>query len=131
MGVHDLNNALLKLAQDLGFLPTLSHRLGIEALREISKHASVPLKKVRRWNNNRNYRLTHGDSNRPCFIDKEGRDFLSNVFAQDPRPSLEQMQALALALGVKQMYVCRFFRRRRYMAKQKAQGATADSFMVF
>ena len=131
MGAHDLNNTLLKLAQDMGLLPTPSHRLGIQALREISKHANVPLQKVRRWNNQRNYRMTRGGINRPYFIDKEGRDFLSDVFAQDPRPSLEQMQALALALGVKQTYVCRFFRRRRYMAKQKAQGATADSFMVF
>ena len=98
MGAHDLNNTLLKLAQDLGLLPTLSHRLGIQALREISKHANVPLQKVRRWNNQRNYRMTHGGIKRPYFVDKEGRDFLSDVFAQDPRPSLEQMQALALAL---------------------------------
>ena len=131
MGAHDLNNTLLKLAQDLGLLPTLSHRLGIQALREISEHANVPLQKVRRWNNQRNYRMTRGGIIRPYFIDKEGRDFLSDVFAQDPRPSLQQMQALALALGVKQTYVSRFFRRRRYIAKQKAQGATADSFMVF
>ena len=130
MGSHDLNNLLLKLANDLEFLPTPSHRLGIQALREISKHANVPLQKVRRWNKQRNYRMTHGGIKRPYFVDKEGRDFLSDVFAQDPRPSLEQMQALALALGVKQTYVCRFFRRRRYIAKQKAQGATADSFIV-
>ena len=130
MGSHDLNNLLLKLANDLEFLPTPSHRLGIQALREISKHANVPLQKVRRWSNQRNYRMTHGGINRPYFVDKEGLDFLSDVFAQNPRPSLKQMQALALGLGVKQTYVCRFFRRRRYIAKQKAQGATADSFIV-
>ena len=87
MTAHDLNAALLAHARALGLLPTATHRLGIDALRQISLASGTPLKALRRWNNQRNYRLAHEVRKRPCFVDKDGRDFLRAAFQQDANPS--------------------------------------------
>lgn len=130
MTAHDLNNALLDRARALGLLPTPTHRLGIDALRKLSSATGTPLKVLRRWNNQRNYRLTHEVRKRPCFVDKDGRDFLRAVFQQDTHPSVAMMHELAAALGVRATDVAKYFRRLRYVARQRALGEAVLDFII-
>lgn len=130
MTAHDLNAALLAHARALGLLPTATHRLGIDALRQISLASGTPLKALRRWNNQRNYRLAHEVRKRPCFVDKDGRDFLRAAFQQDANPSPAMRAELAAALGVGARDVSTYFRRLRYVARQRALGEAAQDFII-
>ena len=130
MTAHHVNNALLDHARALCLLPTATHRLGIDALRQLSRATGMSLKALRRWNNQRNSRLTHKVRGRACFTDKDGRDFLRDMFVQDARPSVGIMQQFAEELGVRAADVAKYFRRQRYNARQRALCEAALDFIV-
>lgn len=130
MTTHDLHHMLLQCARTLGILPTPTHRLGVDALRQLNRATGTPFKKLRRWNSQRNYRLAHDVKKRACFTDKDGRDFLRAMFQQDTRPSAERMNELAETIGVRVADVCKYFRRHRYLARRRALEVAAQDFFV-